>query len=76
MTPHAGSEPLAEVIVEAPPRAVPAPGTKALIGRLPRRQIMRHQAPGTATAQHILEAIDDFTHRVLAGSPAGLFWWQ
>jgi hypothetical protein len=60
--------------MEAHPRAILAPGAKGLRGRLPLRQIMRHHAPGPATAQHLLDAIDDCTPRVLAGSPAGLFW--
>jgi ferredoxin len=38
------------LIVETDPGAILAPGAKGLIGRLPMRQIMGHQAPGTATA--------------------------
>jgi hypothetical protein len=37
---------------------------------------MRHQTPGTASAQHILDAIEDLAHRVRAGAPAGLVWRQ
>jgi len=40
------------------------------------RQIMRHQAPGTAGVQHILETLDHLTHRVLAGLAPDLCWRQ
>ena len=73
MTPHADAHGVAELIMHADPRAILAPGAPGLIGGLPMGQIMRHQAPGTASAQHILDTIDDFTYRVLAGSPPNLF---
>jgi hypothetical protein len=72
MAPHTGANQVAQLIMEANPCAILAPGAKGLIGRLPLRQIMRHHAPGTATAQHLWDAIDDFTHRVFSGSTAGL----
>jgi hypothetical protein len=76
MAAHLGAHVVAQLIMEAPPRPVLAPGAEGLIGGLPLRQIMRHQPPGTAAAQHILDAIDDFPQRVLAGSTAGLLWRQ
>ena len=57
MTPHARADLVTQLIVNSEPGAVVTPGAKGLIGRLPVRQIMRHQAPGTAAAQ------DDARHR-------------
>ncbi len=48
MAPHAGAHGFTELIVDAPPGAILTPGAQIVLGRLPRRQIMRHQAPGTA----------------------------
>jgi hypothetical protein len=36
------------------------------------RHILGHHAPGTASAQHMLNAIDHLTHRVFAGSASWL----
>ena len=76
MAAHGGADLVAELIVNPEPGAILAPGAKRLIGRLPMRQIVRHQAPGTAAAQHILDAIEHLPHRVLAGSTPRLFWRQ
>jgi hypothetical protein len=76
MTPHAGADLVAELLVDPQPGTILAPGAKRLIDRLPMRQIMRHQAPGTAGAQPRLEAIEHLPHRVLVGSTASLFRWQ
>jgi hypothetical protein len=73
---HTGADLGAELIVDAEPRAILAPGAKGLIGRLPMRQIMRHQAPRTAGAQHILDAIEHLTHGVFARSTTRFFRWQ
>ena len=68
MAAHLGAPVLAQLSLDAQPRPVLAPGAEGLIGRLPMRQIMRHQPPGTAAAPHILDASEDFPDRVLAGS--------
>jgi hypothetical protein len=76
MTAHLGTRVVAQLIMEAQPRPILAPGAEGLISRLPMRQVMGHQAPGTAAAPHLLAAIDDFPDRILAGSTAGLLWRQ
>jgi hypothetical protein len=55
------------------PDAILALGAKGLISHLPMRQIVRHQAPGTASAQHILDAIEHLAHGVFPRSTASLF---
>jgi hypothetical protein len=76
MAPHAGADLVTEVIVHAEPGPITAPGAEALIGGLPMGQIMWHQAPGTAGAQHRLDTIDHLTQRVFAGSAPRFFWRQ
>ena len=73
MTAHAHADLLTEVVMNAEPGAILAPGAQGLVGGLPMRQIMGHQALGAAAAQHILEAIDHLPHRVFAGSSSWLF---
>ena len=72
MAAHLGAPVCAPLSMEAQPRPVLAPGAEGLRGGLPMRPIVRHHAPGTASAHHLWEAIADVTPRVLAGSPAGL----
>jgi hypothetical protein len=55
---HAGADRVAELSVDAHPGAILALGAPGLIRRLPRRQIVRHQAPGTAATQDVLNAIE------------------
>ena len=76
MTPQVDAHGVAALSMHAAPRAILAPGAPGLLGGLPRRQSRRQQAPGPATAPHIVAAMDDCTHRVLTGAPAGLFWRQ
>jgi hypothetical protein len=76
MTPHAGPDLVAELIVNPEPGAILASGAEGLIRRLPMRQIVRHEAPGTAATQDVLDAIDHLAYRVFAGSTARLFGWQ
>jgi hypothetical protein len=73
MTPHARTQVVAELIVNPEPGAILAPGAPGLLGRLPLGQIMRHQAPGTAGAEHILNAIEHLPQGVLAGATASVF---
>ena len=54
------------------PGAVLAPEPKIVIDNLPRREVMRQQAPGTSTADDIKDAVQDFALRVLRRSPAAL----
>jgi hypothetical protein len=76
MTSHAGADLVAELSMHLEPGAIVAPGAKGLIGRLPMRHIVGHQTPGTASAQHLLETIEDLPHQILAGGTASRFWWQ
>jgi hypothetical protein len=70
---HTGADLGAALVVDAEPRAILAPG---LVGGLPGRQIVGQQAPGTAGAQHILEALEPLAQGVVAGATPGVFRWQ
>jgi hypothetical protein len=76
LTAHAGPDLVAALIVNPEPGAILAPGAEGLINRLPMRQIVRHEAPGTAATQDVLDAIDHLASRVFAGSTASLFGRQ
>jgi hypothetical protein len=67
---------MAKLVVDPEPAAILTPAAKALIGRLPMRQIMRHQTPGTAAPQHILDAIEHLTQRIFTWSASGFFSGQ
>jgi hypothetical protein len=58
--------------MHALPGAIVPPAPKVLIDNLPRGEVMRQQAPGTATAQDIEDRIQDLTFRIFLGPPTGL----
>lgn len=76
MASHPGADRVTALIVEAAPGASLAPAAKPLVGGLPMGQIMWPQAPGTASAPHIRDAIADLSHRLCAGSAPGRFAGQ
>lgn len=76
MAPHAGPDLVAELIVKPEPGTILPPSAKRLIDRLPMRQIVRHQAPRAAGAQHILDAVEHLSQGVFPGSTASLCRWQ
>jgi hypothetical protein len=73
---HVGAHAVAELIMNAPPRAILPPGRTGLIGGLPMWQIMGHQAPGTAGAPPRLDAMPHLAHGVCAPSTTCFFQWQ
>ena len=76
MAAHLGAHTGAQLIMDAHPGPIPAPGAPGLVGGLPMGQIVRHQAPGTTATQDVLNAIEHFAYRVFAGATAGLLWRQ
>jgi hypothetical protein len=72
VAPHASADCVAELIVDALPGAILAPGAKGLIGRLSMGQIMRHQAPSTTGAQPILDTIEHLSHGAFSESTTSL----
>jgi hypothetical protein len=73
VTPHTGAHAVTELIMNTQPGAILAPGAPGLVGRLPMGQIVWHQAPGTAGAQHVLDAIEHLTQGVFTRSPPSFF---
>jgi hypothetical protein len=73
VTPHPGAHAVTELSMQTQPGADLAPGAPGRSGRLPRRQVMRHQAPGTAAAPPVLDAIAPLAPGVFPRSPPRLF---
>jgi hypothetical protein len=59
-------------LVERIPAALQPPEAKVVVHGFPRWQIMERQSPGTATAEHIKNSLEEFTDRMAPGSPAPL----
>lgn len=76
LAPHGRATLGAQWLVEAEPGAVRLPGADALIGGLPVRQIVGHQAPGAAAPPHLVKAMHDLSQGVLAGATPSLFGRQ
>jgi hypothetical protein len=71
ITPHLHAGGSMQCSVEPLPEALHTPQTKVMVDRFPRRQIMRQQPPGAATAQDIEDGIEDVPDRVVP-RPASL----
>jgi hypothetical protein len=54
------------------PGAIVPPAPEVLIDNLPGGEVMRQQAPGTATTQDIADGIHDLTLGIFLGPPTGL----
>ena len=50
---------LSQDLIDPLPGSFPAPRAQVLVNILPRRQIVRHHAPGNTASQNIEAAIDD-----------------
>jgi hypothetical protein len=61
-----------EVVVEAYPSSVISPLTKVLISSTPMRKVVGHQSPGAASAQDVLDGVDDVSQGVLSKPATGL----
>jgi hypothetical protein len=59
-------------LVERIPADLQPPEAKVVVHGFPRWQIMGRQSPGTATAEHIKNSLEEFTDRMASGSPAPL----
>jgi hypothetical protein len=59
-----------EQVVDQGSRAVAPPRPKIVIDRRPRGEVMRQHALGTATADDVEDAIEDFPLGMLLGVPA------
>jgi hypothetical protein len=62
--------------VNSLPHAYQPPTPKVMVHRLPRRQIVGHQPPGTATTQAIEDCMQDVMHRMAPRPAPCLGRWQ
>jgi hypothetical protein len=76
LPPACRAELLAEHRVQVLPGAVQPPQSKVVVGRLPRRELVREQPPGTATPHNIEDGIQDLADRVHSGTTDALGRWQ
>src|ERR671917_652037 len=67
---EAYSQTMAQSSVYPLPGTVDAPSSEVMVDGLPRRELMRQQAPGTATAHHVEDGIEDLAQGVGSG-PTG-----
>jgi hypothetical protein len=73
---NADAEVLAEQLVNVLPSPVQSPQAKVVICRLPRRELVREQPPGTAAANDVEDGVQDLADRAEPWS-ANIFWrWQ
>jgi hypothetical protein len=63
-----------EQIMHTLPRPILPPAPKVLIDELPGRQVVRQQAPRTATTEDIKNGLEDFMLGIFFRSPTGLGW--
>ena len=64
VAPDAGAQLFAKYRVQMLPRAVQPPQTEVVIGRLPRRELVREQSPCASTPHDVKDCVQDFAERV------------
>jgi hypothetical protein len=62
---------LAQGDVDPLPGAVDAPGPEVMVDGLPGRELVREQAPGTATTRDVKDCLEDLAQGVQPGSSRG-----
>ena len=72
MPPDCLAQPLTQDRVQALPGPIQKRGAQVAVHRGPRPVVVRQQAPLTATAQHVQDAVDDSAQVHSAWAPTGL----
>src|SRR5215210_3615194 len=63
------SSPPTQGRVQPLPRPVDAPGSEVVVvDGLPRREVVREQAPGAAAAHHVEDGVEDLAQRMEPGT--------
>lgn len=58
------------------PHTRDAPDAKVMVDSRPRRKLVGQEAPGTATAQDIAEAVENLAHLYAARTTTGFGCWN
>ena len=69
VTPHPFAVGFAQSSMDFLPQSAPAPEREILVTHQPRRQVVRHQRPGTASTSDVENAVKNLAIRILARSP-------
>src|SRR4051794_25778865 len=72
ITPKTDPQALADGCVESLPGTIDAPEAKVMVDGLPRREVVRQQAPGAAAAENVEDGVEDLADAVEARSSRSL----
>src|SRR5215207_2473448 len=75
ITPKTDPQALADGCVEPLPGTIDAPEAKVMVDGLPRREVVRQQAPGAAAAENVEDGVEDLAQVVEARSSRGFRGW-
>src|SRR5215207_6791468 len=75
ITPKTDPQALADGCVEPLPGTIDAPEAKVMVDGLPRREVVRQQAPGAAAAENVEDGVEDLAQVVEARLSRGFRGW-
>src|SRR5918998_728810 len=69
---HADTKAFAQGGMQPFPGTVAAPSSEVMVDSLPGREVVRQQAPGTATTEQVEDGVKDLTQGMYSGSSGGI----